>query len=819
MRVGVLQTQVPFVTGGAERHSANLCAALRVHGHEVAEVTLPFKWYPRDTLIDSILAAELTDLSEIEGVTTDLMIGLRFPAYLARHPNKVYWIIHQFRQVYDQWDAGISELLDDPHGNSVRQLVYAEDRAAFADTRHPIYANSKTVAHRLKTYLGQSATPLYHPPPNAEALVQGPFGDYLFAPGRINSSKRPELLLQALACTAPPLRLVVAGVAENPDYLKSLKEKADELGISDRVTWLGGVDDATMQESYANARAVVFVPRNEDYGYITLEAMLSGKPVITTTDSGGPLEFITSGKQGLICEANPRALAESFQQVMQDKLLAERMGASGYQHYHDLNIGWDHVVETLTGQSRPRDILRPAQTDQNRSRHAHGGIDADITSRPQPKNEAVKKLRAAISPDRNPRTYMPFHSISDVLEAYEFDTLSQAEDVRDAAEVPIDTGLAEYLGTHWIRFLTTLDLVVDLAPEAVLDVGVFPPLAFEAMMVNAVPDVKIQGVWEGPTPYYQKIPGRKQDFPDFDITLRPANIERDPLPYESESFDLVLGMEIFEHLALDPYFFLREAARVLKPGGHIILSTPNVVSHRGVWKTLNRHAPYSFGIFVPTGGVYGRHNREYAPHEVERLAQATGFETQSLKTLDVYDEEIDPGVAGLLSERDDDLSLRGETIFYVGRKTSTPTGVPPGFYHGDPERMTGMLGILEHEAQTGLVRLQVTNQSPVWWPFSGEYATCLLAEWIDGENVLRHTNFFLPLRDALAPDDTQLLSLRLDAEADVLTAPGTLRLELFQKDVGCFSGTGRAKSISISCSEDAFIRLVRKDRGRHSSNA
>ena len=556
MRVGVLQTQVPFVTGGAERHSANLCAALRAHGHEVAEITLPFKWYPRDTLIDSILAAELTDLSEMEGVATDLMVGLRFPAYLARHPNKVYWIIHQFRQVYDQWDAGISELLDDPHGNAVRQLVWAADRAAFADTRHPIYANSKTVAQRLKTYLGQSATPLYHPPPNANFLIQGPFEDYLFAPGRINSSKRPELLLQALAFTAPPLRMVIAGVAENQEYLARLKAKADDLGISDRITWLGGIDDATMQESYAHARAVVFVPQDEDYGYITLEAMLSGKPVITTTDSGGPLEFITGGKQGLVCEPDPRALAASFEQVMQDRFLAERMGACGYQHYHDLKIKWDHVVETLTGQSRPRDILRPAQTNGYRKRYESDDMKSDIISRLRPpKKRAVKKLQAAIDPDRSSRNYLPFNSISEVLAAYEFDTLSQAEDVLEEAEAPFDTGLAEYLGTHWIRFLTTLDLVVDLAPETVLDVGVFPPLAFEAMMINALPDVKIQGVWEGPTSYYQNIPGRKDVFPDFDITLRPANIERDPLPYESDSFDLVLGMEIFEHLALDPYFF------------------------------------------------------------------------------------------------------------------------------------------------------------------------------------------------------------------------------------------------------------------------
>ena len=818
MRIGVLQTQVPFISGGAERHSANLCKALQEHGHEVAEITLPFKWYPRDSLIDSILAARLTDLSETAGVPTDLMIGLRFPAYLARHPNKLYWIIHQYRQAYDQWDAGVSELLEDPHGNAIRHLVRAEDRVAFSETAHPIYANSGTVAQRLQTYLGQEAIALYDPPPNAGKLTQGPFGDYLFAPGRLNPSKRPELLLKALARTAPPLRLLIAGVAESPSYLATLKSQAQSLGIADRIDWLGGIDDTTMQAAYANARAVVFVPHNEDYGYITLEAMLSGKPVITTTDSGGPLEFITNGKQGIVCNPKPNELAESFENVMQDKTLAERMGASGYQHYHNLNISWDHVVETLTGECRPKDALRPAMTGQTGNNASESKDTGTLQLVSQP--EAVKKLYAAIAPSRASRTSFPFASISDVLAAYRFNTLPRPEDILHRDERPgakaDDTGLEDYLGTHWTRFMTTLDLVVELAPETVLDVGVFPPLAFEAMMVNALPGLEIAGVWEGPNPYYQTIPSYTDQYPGFDILLRPANIERDPLPYGPESFDLVLGMEIFEHLALDPYFFLCEAARILKPGGHILLSTPNVASHRGVWKTLNLESPYSFGLFVPTGGVYGRHNREYAPHEVERLAQAAGFERHVLKTVDVYDDKIDPGIAELLCGRGDDLALRGETIFYVGKKSRAPTGAPSGFYHGDPTRMTGALHVLDHEVKTGLVRLQVTNQSPTWWSVEEEFATCLLAEWIDGESVLRHTNTFLSLTDALAPGDSQTITLRLDAASgsahdtqDSSRPLGTLRLELFQKGVGCLSGTGRANSITLPCSEDAFARLVK----------
>ena len=98
MRIGVLRTQVPFVTGGAERHAANLVAALTARGHEATEITLPFKWYPGQTLADHIAAAKLIDISEVEAVPVDLAIGLKFPAWLARHPNKVFWVIHQHRQ-------------------------------------------------------------------------------------------------------------------------------------------------------------------------------------------------------------------------------------------------------------------------------------------------------------------------------------------------------------------------------------------------------------------------------------------------------------------------------------------------------------------------------------------------------------------------------------------------------------------------------------------------------------------------------------------------------------------------------------------------
>lgn len=582
MRIGVVRTQVPFVTGGAERHSAGLVQALRQYGHDACEIILPFKWYPVDTLTDSILAARLTDLTEAEGVPIDLMIGLKFPAYLARHPNPVFWLIHQHRQAYDMWDAGTSDLLDSPDGMLARDMIHAEDRAAFARSQRPIYANSKNVSGRLEKYLGLSSQALYHPPPLVDFLRQGGFGNYIFAPGRLNPSKRVDLMLRALAKVPGSLRLVIAGVPENPAYLHELRDLAAALGVSGRVDWLGGIDDATMIRQYAEARAVVFTPHDEDLGYITLEAMLSGKPVITTTDAGGPLEFISQNREGLITAPDPESLSEAFIAVSEDVALAEAMGRAGLDRYQNLNISWEHVVETLTGET--------AKAQPGAAQIA--ALEARMAEIPT--DEAVASVQAAVAPPPAPPS--PFRSITEVLDAYAFDTMPLEYGVGPA---PVEPGLVQYLGSHWTRYQTTLHHIVDCAPSDILDVGVFP-LVFEAMVTNALPGVKMSGVWEGPNPYAQSVKSLNPAYPDFDIELRPANIERDAMPYGDAEFDMVLGMEIFEHLALDPHFFLSQAARVLRPEGHIILTTPNVGSHRGCRRCLiDSHHTLSEFLFPP----------------------------------------------------------------------------------------------------------------------------------------------------------------------------------------------------------------------------
>ena len=806
MRIGVLRTQVPFVHGGAERHAANLVAALNAYGHEATEITLPFKWYPGEVLTDHILAARMHDLSEFEGVPVDLAIGLKFPAWLARHPNKLFWILHQHRAAYDLWASGDADLMHDPDGDALRHLIHAEDRAAFAASPHPIYANSGNVSKRLKSYLNVESQPLYHPPPNAEALRQGAYGDYLFAPGRINPSKRLELILRGLAAARSHIPLVIAGVAENPGYQQDLHALALELGVANRVTWLGRVDDATLLRHYAEARAVVFVPQDEDYGYITLEAMLSARPVITVSDAGGPLEFITDGVEGRVAPPKPAELGQAFEEVMADPTSAERMGQAGQARYRKMNITWEHVVETLAGRASLAAQGLPKETESEADEEEDSGAsEGDEAAQERSAEEvAVEALTEAIAPPAPPEG-LPFQNIDDVLEAYAFEELPG---LMGADAPPADPGLAAYLGTHWTRFTTTLGLLDGLSPGRLLDVGVFPPLVFQALLASRFPGIELAGLWEGPNPYRQTVRAKAgAPHADFDIRLEPANSERDRWPYADEAFDVVTGMEILEHLALNPYFFFTEAARVLKPGGHLLLTTPNVVSHRGVAKMLNGTAPYSFGIFVPSGGVYGRHNREYAPAELAELGTAAGFETVRLETRDVYDQRVDAHVAELLVAREDDLSLRGETILYLARKVGGGTGLPARLYHGDPTRMAGQLTLGAVEGTTGLTRIAVENRSAKWFGGLGRLATCLLSEWIDPEGDLRHQHLMQPLTAPIAPEAQGEIALRLDPAGT--EEQGTLRLHLYQQGTGVMTGSGRAQPLTLPCSEEAFLRLVR----------
>jgi glycosyltransferase involved in cell wall biosynthesis len=340
--VVVCEAQVPFVRGGAEALVRELVRQLRTRGFDTERVSLPFKWYPKDEILTSAAAWQLLDLSESNGRPIDLLVGTKFPTYLARHPRKVTWLVHQHRAAYELVGTPFSDFQHDERDVALRERLISLDTNALGESRG-LFSISRTIASRLQRYNGLEATALYHPPRLAERLRGGPAGNYVLSVGRLESVKRVDLAIRAMSYLPASLSLIVAGTGSHREALESL---VTSLGLGSRVRFLGEVADDQIVDLYAEALAVVFPPFDEDYGYVTLEAFLSHKPVVTTTDAGGPIEFVTEGVNGHITAPDPRAIAEAVASLDADRRKAARMGDAGYDLAR--GITWATVIDRLT---------------------------------------------------------------------------------------------------------------------------------------------------------------------------------------------------------------------------------------------------------------------------------------------------------------------------------------------------------------------------------------------------------------------------------------------------------------------------------------
>lgn len=346
MKILITTTQVPFVRGGAEIHAEGLRDALECEGHEAEIISIPFKWYPPERIVENIMACRLLDLTESCGSKIDRVIGLKFPAYLIPHPNKVLWILHQHRTAYELWDTPMGDLINWPNGLQIRDAIRRADKNLIPEAK-AVFANSANVASRLKKFCDIEAPPLYHPPADADKFYCAEAQDYLFYPSRIDELKRQEIIIRALSLTKEKVCVRFAGTPDYAPYLDNLKRLASKLKVAERIKWLGFVSDEEKRDLYARSRGVVFPPVDEDYGYITLEAMLASKPVITLTDSGGPLEFVVDGETGLVADPDPASLAEGLDALWQNPKQGAVWGEAGRERLETLGLSWKNVVESL----------------------------------------------------------------------------------------------------------------------------------------------------------------------------------------------------------------------------------------------------------------------------------------------------------------------------------------------------------------------------------------------------------------------------------------------------------------------------------------
>lgn len=342
MRIALCSSVAPFVQGGARFIVEWLEASLREAGHEVERVYLPYA-ASTDLLFPQLAAYRLVDLD-----AADRIVCFRPPAHVIAHPRKILWFIHHIRAYYDYWDTPYRSFPDDMKHRGQRAALHAVDTKAIAES-YRVFTNSRVVGERIRRFNGLDSEVLYPPIYRPERFQRRGFNDEIVCVSRVEHHKRQHLLVEAMAFTHTPVRLRLSGVAGARSYGDGLWSRIAELGVADRVTfddrWIG--EDEKV-EVLADCLATAYLALDEDsYGYTTLESAHSSKTVLTTSDSGGVLEFVEDGVSGLVTEPDPRALAEAMDRLYLDRDATRRLGERANARISELQINWPHVLDRI----------------------------------------------------------------------------------------------------------------------------------------------------------------------------------------------------------------------------------------------------------------------------------------------------------------------------------------------------------------------------------------------------------------------------------------------------------------------------------------
>lgn len=346
MKVLIASTTVPHVAGGGSLIARWTAEAMRAEGHQVEEFYLPFPTEPRH-----VLSAMVGLRSMPFSGSADRLLAIRWPAHVIRHENKATWFIHHFRQVFDLWDTPFRGVPDNAEGMAFRESLRRIDNMALSESR-ALFSNSLIVRDRLRHYNELEAVPLFPPlGGDTSRFRTDEYGDFIFYPSRLTPIKRQLLAIRAMRHTTTPVRLVIAGRPDVASFGTEIEDYVRRQGLEDRVDLrLGWMPEEEKVDLLARCLAVAYLPRDEDsYGYPSLEASHSAKAIVTLSDSGGALEFVRDGVEGLVTEPGAKALAAAFDQLYLDRDAAERMGRNSHDRRDELGINWPNTIARLLG--------------------------------------------------------------------------------------------------------------------------------------------------------------------------------------------------------------------------------------------------------------------------------------------------------------------------------------------------------------------------------------------------------------------------------------------------------------------------------------
>lgn len=316
--------------GGAERHFQGLVSGFKALGCSTDFIYIDADEPNFDSILDNYQRVKKLDLSSF-----DFVVTTKAPTFFINHPRHIVHLIHTIRVFDDMFD----ENFKNPDDNHFRQraLIHKMDIDGLSKAKK-IFANGYEVSERLYRWRGLRSQ-VIHPPIFIDGLRNDLQGDYFFMPGRLHSWKRVNLAIDAILRSEQPLKLVIAGTGPDEDALR-LRANNDP-----RIIFLGRVSDEALVHYYANALAVPFLPVREDFGYVTVEAFASSKPVITCIDSGEPTRLVKHKENGLICEPNAESIKKAFEWIFKNKDKALAMGVQGGKTIEKMS--WKNVAEKM----------------------------------------------------------------------------------------------------------------------------------------------------------------------------------------------------------------------------------------------------------------------------------------------------------------------------------------------------------------------------------------------------------------------------------------------------------------------------------------
>jgi len=341
MRIAVVgPSPVPYTRGGVENLLFGLCGAINKYTNHTAElIKIPIREDSAANILKAYWKFYRTRLDHF-----DLIISVKYPSWMIRHRNHMVYMCHRHRGLYDCYSDELVGSVDSRPllkfpGPLIQKIIHKLDALAINPKWiSDMFCISATVAARSEYFPNQMPPTVLHPPPILENFKTEP-GSHFFTASRLDPPKRIDLLAKAYRTVKGDIPFYIAGDGPQRPQLQKLAE-ADQ-----RIKLLGDISDDQLLDYYSKSIAILYAPYQEDYGYITIEAMESGKPVITASDAGGPLEFVQNGKTGLITDSNPMDLAGAIQTLADDQNLAGEMGLAAKEIVR--HITWENTVVKL----------------------------------------------------------------------------------------------------------------------------------------------------------------------------------------------------------------------------------------------------------------------------------------------------------------------------------------------------------------------------------------------------------------------------------------------------------------------------------------